>query len=82
MRHIEGGVGGSAGVATLTADGGPLLGSDGVDARTSRWSGPTGVGAEMLKNGFCDVINCVELVSGNGCSPPTVLRRIYGCPSG
>ena len=35
-----------AGVTTLSVDGGPLLGGDGVDARTCRWSGLTGDGAD------------------------------------
>ena len=39
-------IGINVGVVKLMSDGGPLLASDGVDARTRCWSGLTGVGAD------------------------------------
>ena len=90
------------GVAALIVDDGPLLGGDGVDARTNRWSGTANVGAhgslgtedarvggvkpglgrrnharqeagvDRFTNGSCDVIKCVELVSGKA-----ILHQLY-----
>jgi len=55
-----------AGVAMSSADGGPLLGGDGVDARTRRWSGPIGGVDADGKRGSEDA-RVVGVKAGLGC---------------
>ena len=54
-----------AGVATLGGDDGPLLGGDGVDARTSPESGLTGVGADGRRGTDDDRVGGVKLGLGD-----------------